>query len=261
MTQTQAERGAEGVTGPARRRRRGRGIVIALVVVIVLAGAVVVADILLRSYAERRAAAEISSSLADTVEGGIDVEIGGFSFLAQYLSGTFERVTLDAPDLSVDGVPVEAHVVADGVPSDLTTPVDTVSATLTLDQDAVNRVVEVPGSARLTLGDQSVGYDGSISFLGFDLDYLVTAAVSVSDDSVVLSPRAATLTSGSTVFDASGALDAVLDESIPLCVANYLPQGVELKKLQVAPGSATVTLGAAGLLLDEAGLRTVGTCP
>jgi hypothetical protein len=259
---TQTELRTEGVTGPARRpRRRGRGIVITLVVVVVLAALVVVADIVLRSYAEDRAAAEISSNLPDTVEGGIDVEIGGFSFLQQYLSGTFDRVTLDAPDLSVDGVPVSAHVVAAGVPSDLTDPVDAVSAQLTLDQDAVNRVIEVPGSATLTLGDQSVGYDGSISFLGLDLDYLVTAAVSVSADSVVLSPRTATLTSGSTEFDASGVLDAVLDESIPLCVANYLPQGVELKELAVAPGSATVTLGAQGFVLDEAGLRTVGTCP
>jgi hypothetical protein len=259
---TQTELRTEGVTGPARRpRRRGRGIVITLVVVVVLAALVVVADIVLRSYAEDRAAAEISSNLPDRVEGGIDVEIGGFSFLQQYLSGTFDRVTLDAPDLSVDGVPVGAHVVAAGVPSDLTAPVDAVSAQLTLDQDAVNSVIEVPGSATLTLGDQSVGYDGSISFLGLDLDYLVTAAVSVSADSVVLSPRTATLTSGSTEFDASGVLDAVLDESIPLCVANYLPQGVELKELAVAPGSATVTLGAQGLVLDEAGLRTVGTCP
>lgn len=259
---TQTEMGTEIVTGPGRRpRRRGRGIVIALVILVVLAAVVVVADVLLRSYAEDRAAAEISSSLPDTVEGGIHVEIGGFSFLQQYLSGSFDRVTLDAPGLSVDGVPVEAHVVAAGVPTDLTDPVDTVSATLTLDQDAVNSVIEVPGSATLTLGEQSVGYDGSISFLGIDLDYLVTAAVSVSVDSVVLSPRSATLTSGSTVFDASGALDAVLDESIPLCVANYLPRGVELTKLAVVPGSATVTLGAAGLVLDEAGLRTVGTCP
>jgi hypothetical protein len=259
---TQTERVTESATQPGRRRRRrGRAIVIALVVVVVLAALVVVADILLRSYAERRAATEISASLPDTVEGGIDVEIGGVSFLQQYLSGTFDRVTLDAPDLRVAGVPVQAHVVAIGVPSDLTDPVDRVSARLTLDEDAVNSVIEVPGSATLTLGDQSVGYDGSISFLGLDLDYLVTAAVSVSTDSVVLSPRTATLTSGSSVFDASGALDAVLDESIPLCVANYLPQGVELKKLEVAPGSATVTLGAAGLVLDDAGLRTVGTCP
>jgi hypothetical protein len=255
MTQT------ESVTGRERRpRRRGIGVVIALVVV-VLAVVLVVADILLRSYAEDRAAAEIGSSLPDTVEGGIDVEIGGISFLQQYLTGTFDRVSLDAPDLTVGGVPVEAHVVATGVPSDLAAPVNDVTATLTLDQDAVNSVITVPGSATLTLGEQSVGYDGSISFLGLELDYLVTAAVSVSADSIVLSPRDATVTSGSTVVDASDVLGAILDESIPLCVANYLPQGAELTNLAIEPGSATVTLEASGLMIDEAGLRTVGTCP
>lgn len=243
-----------------RPRRRRIGVVIALVVV-VLVVVFVIADIALRAYAENRATSEITSSLPDTVEGDIDVTIGGFSFLQQYLSGTFDHVTLDAPALSVDGVPVDAHVVANGVPTDLTKPIGAVSATLTLSEDAVNSVVQVPGSATLTLENQTVGYDGSISFLGLSLDYLVTAAVSVTPDSVVLSPQTATLTAGSTVVDASDALTAVTDESIPLCIADYLPQGVVLKKLTVAPGSATVTLGASDFTIDETSLRTVGTCP
>jgi hypothetical protein len=247
-------------TGP-RRRRRTVVVVVALVVVVVLAVAVVVADVSLRAYAEDRASAEIASSLPDTVEGDIDVTIGGFSFLQQYLSGRFDRVVLDAPDLSVDGVPVDAHVVASGVPSDLHKPVDEVSARLTLSEDAVNSVVEVPGSATLALGDQTVGYDGSISFLGLSLDYLVTAAVSVTADSVVLAPQKATLTAGSNVIDASDALDAVLDQKIPLCIADHLPLGVELTKLTVAPGSATVRLGASGFMTDEIALGTTGSCP
>jgi hypothetical protein len=244
-----------------RRRRRGVGVVIALVVVVVLAVGVVVADVSLRAYAQDRAASEIAASLPDTVEGDIDVSIDGFSFLQQYLSGTFDRVELDAPALTVSGVPVDAHVVATGVPTDLSKPVGAASATLTLSQDAVNSVVEVPGAATLTLDDQAVGYDGSISFLGLSVDYLVTASVSVTPDSVVLSPQKATLTAGSAVVDASDALDAVLDESIPLCVASYLPQGVELADLTITPGQATVVLRASDLSIDETSLSTLGVCP
>ena len=244
-----------------RRRRRGLGVVIALVVVVVLAVGVVVADVSLRAYAEDRASSEIAASLPDTVDGDIEVSIDGFSFLQQYLSGTFERVTLDAPALTVSGVPVDAHVVATGVPADLSKPVGTASATLTLSQDAVNSVIEVPGAATLTLDDEAVGYDGTISFLGLTIDYLVTASVSVTPDSIVLTPQKATVTAGSAVVDASGALDAVLDESIPVCVASYLPQGVELADLTISPGQATVVLRASDLSIDETSLRTLGVCP
>ncbi len=244
-----------------RQRRRSSGVVIAVIVAVVVAVLVVVADVALRAYAENRATAEITSSLPDTVRGDVDVKISGFSFLQQYLSGTFDRVTLDAPDLMVDGIPVDARVVATGVPTDFAKPVDALSAELTLSEDAVNSVVEVPGAASLALENQAIGYDGSISFLGLSLDYSVTAAVSVTADSVVLSPQTATLTAGTTVLDASDALNAVLDESIPLCVASYLPSGVQLHHVSVVPGSATVTLDASDFTLDEASLRSVGTCP
>lgn len=236
-------------------------IALVVVVVVVLAVGVVVADVSLRAYAQNRAASEIAASLPDTVDGDIDVTIDGFSFLQQYLSGTFDRVELDAPALTVSGVPVDAHVVATGVPTDLSKTVGTASATLTLNQDAVNSVVEVPGSATLTLDDQAVGYDGTISFLGLSIDYLVTASVSVTPDSVVLTPQKATLTAGSAVVDASDALDAVLDEKIPLCVARYLPQGVELADLTIEPGQATVVLRASDLSIDETSLSTLGVCP
>jgi hypothetical protein len=244
-----------------RRRRRVSGFVIAAAVVVLLVVVVVIADIALRAYAENRARAEITSSLPDTIDGDVDVTIGGFSFLQQYLSGTFDEVTLDAPALSVDGVPVAAHVDLTGVPTDFAKPVGGVTAELSLSEDAVNSLIEVPGSATLTLENQAVGYDGSISFLGLSLGYLVTAGVSVTADEVVLSPQTAKLTAGSSVVDASDALNAVLSDSIPLCVANYLPQGVELTSLAVVPGSATVTLGASDFTLDEASLRSVGTCP
>ena len=245
----------------AAPRRRRRGIVVVLIVVLVLAVVVVIADVGLRAYAEDRAKAEIAASLPATVDGDIDVTIGGFSFLQQYLSGTLDQVTIDAPQLSVDGVPVEAHVVATGVPTDLSQPVGAVSARLSLSEDAVNSVIQVPGAATLTLDDQTVGYDGSITVLGFRLQYLVTAGVSVTADSVVLTPETAKLTAGSTVVDASSALSSILDESIPLCVADRLPKGVDLTSLSIDPGSATVTLDASDFTIDETSLRTMGACP
>lgn len=59
--------------------------------------------------------------------GNVDVRIGG-AVILQYLTGSFERVELDAPKLTVDGVPASARVVASGVSTDLAKPVRNVTA-------------------------------------------------------------------------------------------------------------------------------------
>jgi hypothetical protein len=221
---------------------------------------VAVADAALRGYAEGRVRDELAQSLPANVSGDVEVRIDGFSFLQQYLAGRFDHVVVTAPSLAVDGVPVSAEVVASGVPTDLGKPVDSLRAKLTLSESAVNSLIEVPGAAELRLEDGSVGYDGSASFLGFSVQYLVTAGVTSTADSVVLTPETASLSSGSAVVDASGALKAVLDKPIPVCVAEYLPRGIELAAIAVAPGTATVQLSAQDFTLDEASLGAVGAC-
>jgi hypothetical protein len=246
-----------GRSGP---RRRLVGMLVALGILVVLAVAVVVADVALRGYAEGRVREELTHNLPSNVSGDVDVRIDGFSFLQQYLAGRLDRVVVTAPKLAVDGVPVSAELVASGVPTDLGAPVDSLKATLTLSESAVNSLIEVPGAAGLRLEDGAVGYDGSASFLGLSVDYLVTARVSSTADSVVLTPETASLSSGSTVVDVSGALNAVLDRPIPVCVAEYLPRGIELAAVTVAPGTATVRLSAQEFTPDEASLRTLGGC-
>ncbi|CAD6000506.1 DUF2993 domain-containing protein [Agreia sp. COWG] len=243
------------------RGHRGVGLIVGVGIVVLLAVGIVVADVSLRAYAQDRARSEIEAALPSTVTGDVSVQIGGFSFLQQYLAGRFDTVTLDAPSLVVDGSPVAVSVTAGGVPTDLAQPVDRLTATLALDQDAVNSFVTVPGSATLTLDDQAVGYDGSVSFLGLGIDYLVTAGVSVTADSVVLAPKTATLANGSSVVDLSTPLQAVLDQPIPVCIANQLPRGVELTGLDVTPGRAMVTASATDFVLDKTSLSTTGVCP
>src|SRR6185437_5052962 len=86
---------------PARRRRpRWQRLLltvgIPVVAVVVL---LVVVDSVARAYAEQRVSAEIEKNRPAGVSGQVSTHIGGFSVLQQYLSGSFERVELDAPRL------------------------------------------------------------------------------------------------------------------------------------------------------------------
>ncbi|GLK18379.1 DUF2993 domain-containing protein [Herbiconiux flava] len=246
-------------TAPApRRHRRWPWVLVA--VLVLLAVALVVADIAFRAYAEGEAATQIEEQLPENVDGDVDVSIAGFSFLAQVAAGRLGEVTLDAPALTVSGIPIAAHVVATGVPTDLTKPVEDIRASISLDQSAVDAVVTLPGDAQLALGDGDVSYEGSVEVLGLSVGYRVTGQVSASGTDVVITPQDAELTQGGNSLDLGGLLEGVAGQPITVCVASYLPQGVTVDSLDVADGGATATASARDFVVDEQSLRTLGTC-
>jgi len=249
------------VTAAPRSRAARVWITIAAVIVAV-AALLVVADVVVRNLAQERVAEEIRSNLPEGVEGDVDVTIGGFSVVAQYLSGTMDRVELSAPELTVNDVPLGVHVVAEGVPVDLASPVAHLTAVIDADQDAVDRLITVPGvDGGFTLGDGLVGYDDTIDVFGIPIGYSVTARPTAAGDTVLLQPEGVEVTSGGGAVDVSGLVGRLLgDDPLPICVAEYLPDGVEVNDITIAPGTATVELEARDITLDEASLTSTGSC-
>ncbi|GAA4368093.1 LmeA family phospholipid-binding protein [Agromyces bauzanensis] len=244
------------------RRRTGRVWGTLAAIVVALAALLVVADVVVRGIAEDRFGEQVRASLPDGIDGEVDVEIGGFSVIAQYLSGTMDRVELTAPELSVNGTPVAVDVIGEGVPVDLASPVRSVVGTVTVDEESLNRLVSVPGvTGAFTLGDGLVGYAGTIEVLGFSLDYTATARPTAAGESVLLLPEGVELTSGAGMVDVSVVVGRLLgDDPLSICVAQYLPEGVEVHDLAISPGTATVELRAQGLMFDEASLARAGSC-
>ena len=261
---TEAMPGATDAAGPPQRRRgrAARAWIIVLVVLGVLAALVVIADFVVRNIAEQRVAEQLEQNLPDGVEGDVHVTIGGFSVLAQYLSGSMDRVQLSAPELSVQGVPIAVDVVATDVPPGLDAPVGHVTATIDADEAAVNALIEVPEvQGDVVLGDGAVAYSDSVRFLGFPIDYTVTARPTAAGDTVLLEPVGVEIGAGGGSIDVSGLVDRLMgDDPIPVCVAQYLPEGVEVQQITVEPGTASVALEASGLSLDERSLSTRGSC-
>ena len=250
---------------PADRRPRGRAAriwITVVAIVVALVALVVVADVIVRNIAEARFAEEIEANLPDGVEGDVGVTIGGLSVIAQYLSGTMQRVELSAPELDVEGVPIAVDVVGEGVPVDLASPVGHLTATIEADAAAVNRLIDVQGiEGELAFGDGTVGYTDSVRFLGFPIEFTVTARPTAAGDTVLLEPVGVDVAAGGGSIDVSGIVDRLLgDDPIPVCVAEHLPAGVEVQQLTVEPAGATVALQADGLRLDEASLATLGSC-
>ncbi|MBX0301679.1 DUF2993 domain-containing protein [Cryobacterium sp. 1639] len=255
------------------RRRRGRGLIITGVLLVALVGAFFVADTVLRGYAEDRAQAEIADRLPENVTGDVAVEIGGFSVIAQYLTGSFDAVRLVAPALTIDGATVAVDIRAADVPTDTSQPIGNVTGSIDLDEAALNTLLQSggqsdssggpiqAGATELKLADNAVTYAGSVSLFGFEVGYQATAAPSTTAEALVLTPTSAELSSGAGSIDASNVLDLILGEQpVTICVAQYLPQGVTLTGVDATAARARITLESSTLTLTEQSLTTLGTC-
>ena len=253
--------------GAATRRRRGlSGFILATIVVFGLVAAFFIADAGVRNYAENQAKAEIAAHLPDSVTGDVSVSIGGLSVIAQYLMGSFDRVTLVAPALTVNGVPASVHLVATDVPIDQTKQVGDVRGTVDLDQAALNTLLAAAlptgaPAADLVLGDGTVQYAGSVSVFGLNIGYQATATPTAAADSLLFTPSSAQITTGAGSIDATAILPLVLGQQpVRVCVAGYLPEGVNLAGVEVTPGRARITLESSTLMLTAQSLTTLGTC-
>ena len=240
--------------------------IVAGLVVVGLVAAFFVIDGGLRSYAEDRIEQEIASNLPDTVTGDVAVSVGGLSVIAQYLGGSFDRVALESGALTVDGVPASVHVVATDVPLDQSQPVGDLRGIVDLEPDALNTLLSrsLPSDApdaSVELGPDEVSYSGSVAVLGFPIGYRASATPSVDADALLLTPSGATITSGGGSIDAGNLLSLVLgEEPLSICVARYLPEGVNLSGVNVTAERARITLESSALTLSRRSLTTLGRC-
>ncbi|PJJ72742.1 Protein of unknown function (DUF2993) [Diaminobutyricimonas aerilata] len=242
------------------RPRRKRWPIVLSVLLVLIVGGLVAADSLGRHYAQQRLEAEIASRLPEG-SGAVDVHIGGFSFLAQYLAGSFDQVILDAPSIAVEGTTASASIVANGVPTDRTTPVRSGTGRLVIDSEALNEVVTpVDAVGGFQLVDGVVRYEGATEFLGLDISFLADLAPSVDDGRILLTPAEVTLTGGG----ASLRLDQIFPDisrlEVPFCAAELLPRGVVLEDAIIQADALVITVSARDLVLSSDTLSDRGSC-
>jgi hypothetical protein len=247
-----------------QRSRAGRVFFIVAGVIVAIAVLLVIADVIVRNIAEQRVAEQIEGELPPGVDGQVDVSIGGISVLAQYLTGTMDRVELSAPELTVEGAPLDVDVTLQGVPVDFASPIALVDATVVASEATVNRLIAVAGiEGGLTLGDGAVGYEQSIEVLAIPIPITVavTATPVAAGDTVVLDSVGVDVSAAGGTVDLTGLAERIIgNDPIEICVAERLPEGVEVTAIDVTDGSVRVDAHAADLRLDEESLAATGTC-
>ena len=254
-TQDQSQR-------PPKRRRGLRALIWTVGAVVVLVGLFFIADAIVRQVAEREVSQQIQKELpADVTAKDLTVSIHGFSVIGQFITGRFERVDLDADDVRVQGSRLKARIAAYDVPVDFSDPVGRIDGKLVIGQASVNKLVQLPDATTVTLGDDTVGLKGTGQILGIDVGYTASVTPTIqSGDTVVLTPHNVSVTAGGGALDVTRFAKDLLPQSIPICVAEYLPKGVDVTDLTVKKGTASVSVRANDFVVDDASLQSKGSC-
>lgn len=247
---------------PSRGRRWVIGLVVAIVLLVLGAVALVAGDGIARNIAEDVVKTQVEQRLPENVEADVDVAIEGDWVIAQLVTGKLERVVLSDDSAVVDGVGLGMEVTASGVPTDIEQPVDRVSVVASLDEEALNTFVTMPGNdPELQLGDGTLSYEDGTAFLGIQISYLLSVVPEAAGTSLILTPDSAEVTTPLGTVDLQAVVDRVVgDAPVTICVAEYLPEGVQLTGLDVTPEAADLTLAVSDVVLSGDLLESRGTC-
>jgi len=245
-------------------RRLAWTVLVVLAVVALAFGA----DAALRTYAEKRMESEIAQALpAGVTAPGLTVNVRGFSFIAQYIAGSFSQVDVDAPNIVTARGSVQASLVAGDVKIDRsfrTPPVlGNLTGTLHVSEESVNSLVALPDpSAAIQLSNKTVTYSATTQVLGVPIAY-AAAVRPVADGSLVrLYPQSVNVTSGPVHFDVKSLLGDIFNgKPINVCIAPYIPAGLQVDDIAVAKSQATINFHAKDFSLAPKTFGTHSACP
>ncbi|WP_022881679.1 LmeA family phospholipid-binding protein [Gryllotalpicola ginsengisoli] len=226
------------------------------------------ADSGLRSYAEYRMQSEIEKALPEGLATpDLRVTVRGFSFIYQYLRGSFDQVDVEAPDIATSRGSVSATLEAYDVRIDRSfakPPVlGRVQGALHASEASVNSLVALPDpSAAIRLGSKSVTYVATTQVLGVPITYSAAVRPVADGDVVRLYPISVNVVSGPVHFDVKSILGGLFDgKPVDVCIAPYLPEGLDVGTISISRSRVDVTFGAEDFSLDEKTFNRHATCP
>jgi len=205
-----------------------------LVALVVLLAVLVGADRVAEQVAEGRIADQLTADLSSTPQ----VEIGGFPFLTQALSGRYGKITVSGDTASRQGVRVSDFTadlqgvqvpLSDALGGRVTdVPVDRLQGTALVTYADFAAAAGVPGLQLSPAGDQ-VRASAPLSVLGQDLTVSALSDATLDGDQVLLTAQSLEVNGSPVSGLISGALSGRLDLRVDMAA---LPYGLQLTDVQ-----------------------------
>ncbi|TKJ32482.1 DUF2993 domain-containing protein [Blastococcus sp. CCUG 61487] len=223
-----------------------------LVTVVLLAGVLLLADRVAVGIAENRIAGELADR--GGLVGEPDVDIGGFPFLTQALSGRYDDVRLSlAPGQLAETPDTRADVALRGVRLPLSdvlsgsvrqVPVDRIDGTATISYDLL--AAQLGGDARIEPEGEGLRVSRTVEVLGYTLPVSAAGTVSLDGDELVIDVEQA---SGAGV-EIPGFLVRQVSDLLDLRYTVALPFGLQLTDVAPAADGVEVRVEATDAVLS-----------
>jgi len=196
----------------------------------------------------------------------VDVVVEG-AVLPQLIRGSLDEVTVSSEDVALDAFVGDVTVHAQDIAIRGDAAARAVSATVVLDLEQLRTLlstIEDFPAESLGLAEPNVTMTTELSLFGAALPIGVALTPSAVDGDIVLTPASLQLAGAEITADQlseqfGGFADAVLRD-YSICIAQYIPSGVELSGIAVTGGHVVAELDVDGAIVSDTALQEVGVC-
>lgn len=250
-----------------KNRRRVWPWVVALVVVAGLAVAAWFAgEWIARDIVTKTIRDQVITQLALPADQEIDVVVEG-AVLPQLIRGSLDEVTISSDDVALEAFVGDVTVHARDIALRDDSGAAEASATVVLDEAQLRTLLStLQGFPTESLGleEPNVTIATELSFFGVALPIGVALTPSAVDGDIVLSPASLQVAGGEiTAEDLSARFGAVANAVLrdwTICIAEYIPAGVELSDIAVNGDEVIADLDVDGRIVSDAALQEMGAC-
>ena len=229
-----------------------KALVVLVVIVAVLLGIGLLADRAVEKWAEGYVADQLTEQAG--LAGTPDVDVRGFPFLTQALSGTYEDVrnslTADelgqpegtSADVRLVGVHIPLSAVLSGEVQEV--PVDRIEGTATLSYELLS--AQLGGDSTLSPEGDGLRVTKTVEILGYTLPLTASGTISLDGDALVVDVEQA---SGAGVEVPGFLVDRASDLLDLRYAVPALPFGLQLTSVTPAPDGVVVEVEATDTVL------------
>lgn len=251
-----------------RRRRRWPWVIgaVAIAVVLLLGVAVAIVETVVRSQVETRIADQVRTELALPEGHPVSVSIAG-PLTPQLLVQNLGELTISSDDVPLGPITADVSVLAQDVSFGASSSMSGGEATVSLDANQLSSALTSVAGVELAdvgVSDGAVTVGTSLSLFGVGVPLQLALVPSADAGAVVLAPDSVSLGGLSLTADqAREQFGEVADRVLTgwrICVAQYLPAGLELRDVSVDSTALVASFDVDGRILQDPALLEKGTC-
>ena len=258
---------ASAPPAPPRRRRRVWPWIVAVLVVAGLAVAAWFAgEWIAQGIVTKTIRDQVITQLSLPADQEVEVVVEG-AVLPQLIRGSLDDVTVSSQDVALDAFVGDVTVHAQDIAIRGEAAARAATATVVLDLEQLrtllSTVQDFPTDS-LGLAEPDVTISTELSLFGSALPVGIALTPSAVDGDIVLTPAALQLADSEITAEQlserfGGIADAVLRD-YTICIAQYIPAGVELSSIAVTADEVVAELDVDGAIVSDPALQRTGVC-